>query len=97
MDADNRIAAMKALAAIGSVAVNQAAANEAFPELIGTLGSEDARIRREACLTMGQLGHPGTQAQYDAAIAALKKGMRDEDAEVRLTASEAILSITPPR
>lgn len=97
MDTDNRIAAMKALVSIGSYAANEAAANDAYPELIKAAGAVDRHVRREACLTMGQLGHPNSEAQYAAAIAALKIAMRDNDPEVRLTASEAILSIVPPR
>jgi HEAT repeat protein len=97
MDADNRIAAMKALVAIGAKAANRAAVNEAFPEVTGAVGSDDLTIRKEACLTLGELGHPGSHELYRAAISALKIAMRDEDADVRLNASEAILSITPPR
>jgi HEAT repeat protein len=96
MDPDNRIAAMKALVAIGAKVANQTAVNEAFPELTGAVGSDDLTIRREACLTLGQLGHPGNDEHYRAAINALKTAMRDDDIEVRLNASEAILSITPP-
>jgi HEAT repeat protein len=97
IDADNRVAAMKALVAIGAKAANQVAVNEAFPELTTAVGSDDATVRREACLTLGQLGHPNSDEQYRAAINALKAAMRDDDIDIRLNASEAILSITPPR
>jgi HEAT repeat protein len=97
MDANNRIAAMKALVAIGVKAANEAAVNEAFPEVTSAVGSDDVSVRKEACLTLGQLGHPGSEEHYRAAINALKTALRDEDTDVRLNASEAILSITPPR
>jgi HEAT repeat protein len=92
MDPANRIAAMKALVAIGG-----AGANDAFPELTGAVSDSDSSVRREACLTLGQLGHPATDTIYRAAIAALQQAMRDDDMDVRLTASEAIVAIVRPR
>ncbi len=96
MEGSNRIAAMKALVAIGMNEANQAAVNEAFPEVTSAVGADEASVRREACLTLGQLGHPATDEHYRAAINALKNAMRDDDTEVRLNASEAILSVAPP-
>ncbi len=58
MDAENRILSMKALVAISRSAANEWAVNEAFPELIIAVAADEARIRREACLTLGQLGAP---------------------------------------
>jgi HEAT repeat protein len=99
MDSTNRIAAMKALAAINSARPeNEQQANEAFPQLTSAVAADDVGVRREACLTLGQLGHPARRDYYDAAISALKLALRDDDAEVRLHASEAILNIkAPPR
>ena len=97
MDPDNRIAAMKALVAINTKPASRAAANEAFPEVTAAVGAEDVNVRREACLTLGQLGRPRSDEHFRAAINALKAAMRDDDTDIRLNASEAILSITPPR
>ncbi|HZZ78072.1 MAG TPA: HEAT repeat domain-containing protein [Gemmataceae bacterium] len=92
IDTRNRVAAMKALVAIGGKA-----ASEAFPEVTSAVSDNDAIVRREACLTLGQLGQADSDQAYRAAVAALKAALRDDDAEVRLNASEAILTITPPR
>jgi HEAT repeat protein len=92
MDTRNRVASMKALVAIGGKA-----ASEAFPEVTGAVGDADPIVRREACITLGQLGQALTPEAYRGAVTALKTAMRDEDTEVRLNASEAILTITGPR
>jgi HEAT repeat protein len=82
-DAENRLAAMKALAAIGpekSVA--------AIPKLIAALTDQDPRIRRQAAETLGLFGPVARTA-----LPALWQALRDDDGEVRLHASEAIISI----
>jgi len=82
-DAENRLAAMKALAAIGP-----AKSAAAIPKLIAAMADEDARIRRQAAETLGIYG-PAARS----ALPALRQALRDDDGEVRLYAAEAILSI----
>ena len=79
------------------IAIGGPAANDAFPELTGAVSDADPIVRREACQTLGRLAHPPTQETYRAALAALRMALRDDDTEVRLNASEAILSIVTPR
>src|SRR5262249_34129367 len=90
-DVENRVAAMKALAGIGTPA------QRAIPQLASALRDEDVRIRREAAGTPGRLGPPTDAGYARTALQALQRALSDEDAEVRLNASEAILSIAPPR
>jgi HEAT repeat protein len=82
-DPDNRLHAMRALAAIGP---KLSAA--AIPQLIAALADQDARIRRQAAESLGMYG-PAARA----ALPALWQAMRDDDGDVRLNASEAILNI----
>jgi HEAT repeat protein len=66
------------------------------------MNDRDVRVRRQAAETLGLLGRPAdpklTQKEIDTLtqkeIDALRKALRDEDAGVRLSASEAILTIT---
>lgn len=86
-DAENRILAMKALVSIGGEP-----ATRAIPKVIETLNDTDVRIRRAGAETLGRFG-----ADAKDALPALRNALRDEDAEVRLSASEAILSISTPK
>ena len=82
-DPENRLAAMKALAAIGpklTVSV--------MPKVIAALADQDPRIRRQAAETLGLYG-PAARS----ALPALWQALHDDDSEVRLHASEAIMNI----
>ena len=81
-DPDNRLAAMKALLAIGP---ERSAA--AIPKLIAALADQDPRIRRQAAETLGVFGPTAS------ALPTLWQALRDDDSEVRLHASEAIMNI----
>jgi HEAT repeat protein len=87
-DVETRIKAMKALVSIGRPA------HAAIPNLIKVLKDRDFRVRRQAAETLGRLGRPDNAALAKEAEDALRERLRDEDAEVRLNASAAILSIT---
>src|SRR5205814_132378 len=91
-DVENRIKAMKAVASIGAPA-----GHKVLPELLSALGDTDVRVRREAAATIGQLGRPADADLAGRLIAALGRSLRDDDAEVRLNASEAILNLAPRR
>lgn len=90
-DVDVREGAMRTLVQIGGPT-----ANSAFPEVIAVLTDSDVRMRRMATETLGVLGQPATRQIAEDAIAALKIALRDDDAQVRHNASEAILSIRVP-
>jgi HEAT repeat protein len=87
-DTENRVAAMNALVSIGSPA-----AHRAIPKLLVALADSDVRLRREAAYTLGQIGRPADASYFEQELEALQKAMSDEDPEVRINASEAILSI----
>jgi HEAT repeat protein len=95
-DAETRVKAMKALVSIGP------SAHSAIPKVLTAMNDRDVRVRRQAAETLGLLGRPAdpklTQNEIDTLtqkeIDALRKALRDEDAGVRLSASEAILTIT---
>ncbi len=91
-DAETRIGAMKALIAMGGPE-----ANEAFPQIIGALSDSDVRVRRTAAETLGRLARPATREIAEDALRALRAALRDDDSEVRLNATEAILSISVPK
>ena len=96
MDANNRVAAMKALVAIGAKVANQTAANEAFPELTTAVDSDDV-VDPPRSLPDARPTRPSWHRRaIPRCHQRLETAMRDEDMEVRLNASEAILSITPP-
>jgi HEAT repeat protein len=85
-DADFRVAVIYTLSSLGP---RSAAA--AVPELIQALAveqSSDARVRRAAADVLGKIGPPAA-----AAIPALRQLLGDDDAEVRVKASDAILNI----
>ncbi len=86
-DPEPRIAAMEAMAAIGA---DQPRA--CLPTLIEAVEkSTDARVRRTAARVLGRFG----PAAVDA-VPALRRAIGDEDEEVRVNASDAILSILAP-
>ena len=82
-DAEARMAAMEALQRIGSEA-----GKGAVPKLIEALGNSDARVRRAAAKTLGTYG----PAAF-AAIPSLRRALGDDDQDVRINASDAMLSI----
>jgi HEAT repeat protein len=86
-DADTRIAAMRALVSIGPERTAGI-----IPRLMTALADADPRIRRAAAETLGRYG-----STAHSALPALRQALRDDDSEVRLNASEAILNITAPR
>ena len=91
-DASNRVAAMKAVVSIGGPT-----AERAMPALVSALPDADVRVRRASAESIGILGGPANRALAERAVAALRERLqKDDDAEVRLNASEAILSITVP-
>jgi HEAT repeat protein len=85
-DAEPRVAAMVALAATGPEN-----AKAAVPQLVDALTHPDARVRKAAAETLGKIGPPAR-----AAIPALRRALGDEDNDVRVNASDAILSILQP-
>jgi len=108
-DVEFRVAALQTLLQIGSEADKlkndeskkrtKAAVNSAFPQVSAVLANidEDVRLRRAASEAMGQLGQPPTRAIADEAFAALKIALRDDDAQIRQNASEAMLIIRMPK
>jgi HEAT repeat protein len=82
-DPDNRVSVMFALQAVGPEN-----AAPAVPNLVQDLGHSDARVRRIAAHTLGRLG-----GYAQAAVPALRRALGDEDQEVRINASEALLNI----
>ena len=88
-DTDGRTAALLAIIAMGPNV-----AKEAVPQLIVTLQQSDADpvAIANAAKTLGAIGPPAA-----AAIPALRRLIGHDDAEVRASASEAILSINGRR
>lgn len=82
-DAEPRVAAMNVLLSIGPKYDRPA-----VPALIGCLGSTDPRVRRAAADVLGKLG-----PMAEDAIPALRRASEDDDQDVRINASEAILAI----
>lgn len=84
-DVENRVAAMYIIQSIGP---------ERSKSLIGcvtdAMKQEDARVRRAAAETLGKYG---PLARNPATVAALRRAMGDEDQEVRINASEALLAV----
>lgn len=85
-DVEARIMAMYVLNRLGPDA-----AAAALPQLIDGLNHPDPRLRRAITDSLGRMG-PGARP----AIPALRRALGDEDAEVRINASDAILSINGP-
>lgn len=86
-DSESRVAAMKALIAVGTPA------QRVLPQVSTALADPDVRVRRKAAETIGRIGRPTDESILEKANAALRRALSDADAEVRLNASEAILSI----
>ena len=87
-DADGRLAAMRALVALGTDV-----AKSAVPKLSEVLGQADvdAKVTAGAAETLGKIG-----AAAQSAIPALGRLISHESPEVRQAASEAILAISAP-
>jgi HEAT repeat protein len=82
-DAEARIAAIKALAAIGT------AAEPAVPNLAKVLtDSSEVRVRRAAAEALGRFGPLAKKAEQ-----ALRQALHDEDPEVRRLAGNALLNL----
>ncbi|MCI0376214.1 MAG: HEAT repeat domain-containing protein [Gemmataceae bacterium] len=86
-DSEARIAAMFALQSIGAEH-----GKAAVPNLIDALNHADHRVRKAAAETLGRFG-PAAHL----AVPALRRVLGDDEAGVRAAASDAILSILPPR
>ncbi len=84
-DAENRVAALYALMQIGKEHVADSIAT-----IAGTLTNADPRVRRAAALALGRFG-----AVSQPAVPALRRALGDDDQEVRINASDALLSIIP--
>ena len=85
-DVEPRIASMQALTYYGP----QYSAH-ALPNLLKALKHHDPRVRRVAALVIGDYG-PAAKA----AVPGLRHALGDTDQEVRINASDAILSILQP-
>jgi HEAT repeat protein len=81
-DPEVRIAAMKALAAIGT------AAAPAVPTLAAALADSEVRVRRAAAETLGRFGAYARKAEPE-----LRRALMDNDLDVRRLASEALLNL----
>jgi len=82
-DVEARLAAMYAMMRIGPAHLHPA-----LPALIGLLSDRDPRVVRTACQVLAEIGPPA-----EPAIGELRRLIGHEDAEVRLAAAKAILSI----
>ena len=82
-DTEARMAAMEALQQIGPEA-----GRVAVSKLIEALRNTDPRVRRAAAKTLGSFGPVAF-----AAIPSLRRALGDEDQEVRVNASDAMLNI----
>jgi HEAT repeat protein len=84
-DVDNRIACLYVVQSIGPERTRSL-----VPSVTEALAYQDPRVRRVAAETLGKFGplarNPGT-------VAALRRALGDDDQEVRINASEAILQI----
>jgi HEAT repeat protein len=85
-DVEGRLAAMQAL--YGMI---PGLSKAAIPTLIQLLGNSEPRLRRAAALTLGRMGPVAAPA-----LPALRTALGDDDADVRVNASDAILNIAPP-
>lgn len=107
-DVEIRVAALGTLVQIGRAAdrftdegkkqIAKTAVNSAFPQVTSVLANreEDVRLRRAASAALGQIGQPATTDIANEAVNVLKIAMRDDDAQIRQQASEALLSIRVP-
>ncbi len=84
-DADNRVAAMYALQAI-----DPARSTAAIPSITEALENNSPKVRRAAAET---LANYGPLARNKATVDALRRALGDDDQDVRIDASEALLSI----
>src|SRR5262249_218776 len=100
---DVRLAAMYALLSFGPEISRTAA--PALAEALNPDISPDPRVRAAAAEVLGKLGpkifhHPETNQVdtqvFNQVIAALRRAIGDEDANVRAGASDALLSLIPP-
>lgn len=85
-DSETRVAAIGVLGHLGP-----SSGAGAIPALIESLTTSNARVRRAAATVLGSYGPAAV-----AALPALRRAVGDEDQEVRMCASEAILNILLP-
>ena len=93
-DTEARIPAMKALQAIGADAA------AALPAVATNLNADDSRLRQSACETLGLIGPQVAQANPalwkvtgPKIETALRRALKDDEAEVRRAASDALLKV----
>ena len=86
-DTEARVAAMEALQRIGADP-----GKAAVSQLIEALGNADARVRSAAAKTLGSYGPVAF-----AAIPTLRRALGDQDQDVRVNSSDAILDILQRR
>lgn len=86
-DVEGRVEAMYALQAIGAKY-----GKVAVPNLITALIHADPRVRKTAAETLGRFGAYSTPA-----VPALRRLLSDDDQDVRIAASDALLSILQKR
>jgi HEAT repeat protein len=84
-DAENRVAALYVVQSIGPER-----SRSLIPSVTEALEQPDPRVRRTAAETLGKYGR---LARNRATLDALRRAQGDEDQEVRINASEAILQI----
>jgi HEAT repeat protein len=84
-DTENRVAALYVLQAVGPERSRSAIAS-----ITDALENDHARVRRAAAETVGRYG---ALARNKTTIDALRRALGDEDQEVRINASEAMLQI----
>jgi HEAT repeat protein len=84
-DVENRVAALFVIQSIGPERTKSL-----IPSVTDALEQPDARVRRTAAETLGRYGR---LARNQNTLNALRRALGDEDQEVRLNASEAVLQI----
>jgi HEAT repeat protein len=84
-DVENRMAALYVLQSIGPEL-----SKAAIPSIVEAMDNSDARVRRAAADTLGRYG---ALARIPTVIEALRRALGDDDQEVRINASEAMLQI----
>ncbi len=85
---ENRVAAMYVIQSIGPERSTSAIAS-----VTDALHQEDPRVHRVAAETLGRFG---PRARNQATVDALRRALGDDDQEVRINASEALLQILAP-
>src|SRR5205823_1097108 len=87
-DADNRVDVLYVIQAIGPER-----SKAAISSVTDALDNPDPKVRRAAAETLGKYG---ALARNKATIDALRRTLGDDDQDVRINASEALLQILAP-